>query len=70
MADTKPGVALFMWLFLLWNIMNFVWFIRNPMAGPGTSITRIGHVMSFHRMAEYQTPLETHESMPYPRPPL
>ena len=70
MADQNPGQALFCLLFVLWNIMNLVWFIRNPMAGPGTSITRIGHVIVFDRLIEYQTPVETHQSMPYPRPPL
>lgn len=69
--QTPPPIFIvWIWVFFIWSIFNTVWFIRNPMAGPGTSITRIGHVFAMDRMAEYQTPNETHESMPQPHPPL
>jgi len=57
-------------IWLVWTIMVITWHVRNPIAGPMTPFTRIGHVISFDRMAEYQTPVETHSSMPYPHPPL
>lgn len=49
-------------VFLFWLTACVTWQIRNPIANSWTVITRIGHVVCFDKMAEYQV-VETHKSI-------
>ena len=63
MSDEHAGAkAIFGLLWLYWAICSIIWAVRNPTANVMTVWTRLPHVVSFSRLAEYQV-VETYESI-------
>lgn len=49
-------------VFWWWMTTAIIWLIRNPLANTMTIWTRLPHVVSYHKMAEYQV-VETQKSI-------
>lgn len=57
-----PPSRLFILIWIWWLVTTSVWLIRNPTANPWTCLTRLPHVVQYHKLAEYQV-IETHVSI-------
>jgi hypothetical protein len=64
--EYPPQAPVMFWIIWLWLSITFiVWQVRNPTANVMTVWTRLPHVLSFEKLAEYQV-VETHVSIGKP----